>query len=115
LSLSTPTSETGRTYKLTSAESSNASQLLKWFQEKCSLNVTTKDKISHNTHSYNRTCHMVHKWHVNVFFLCVNWNIMEFNRTLKKLFAFIKYNYMFWALNNFNVWTLYVSSTLNFN
>jgi hypothetical protein len=29
LSLSTPTSETGRTYKLTSAESSNASQLLK--------------------------------------------------------------------------------------
>jgi hypothetical protein len=87
LSLPTPMSETGRTYKLTLKESYHASQLLKQFQEKCSWNVTTKDKKSHNTHNpqlnmYFSLCgsQMI----CNLFFL----NIVESNRALKNIYFY---------------------------
>jgi hypothetical protein len=41
-SLPPPISQTGRTYKLISAKSNYAPQLLKQYQEKCSLNIPKK-------------------------------------------------------------------------
>jgi hypothetical protein len=49
---------------LTLAESNHSSQLLKPYQEKCSWNITTKHKKSHNTYNLQLNMyfgHVVHK------------------------------------------------------